>query len=117
MTGFVVKSSNTKTLLDAVIAMSPTQGTGPILIVDDDPQVRESHKKLVEEGLPGYPIRLAENGEVALGGDGKGNPITGLARSCHAQPERRGCARPNARRRKSASGSRHYFEQQSVESG
>ena len=37
MTGFVVKSSNTRTLLDAVIAMSPAQGTGPILIVDDDP--------------------------------------------------------------------------------
>ena len=66
MTGFVVKSSNTKTLLDAVNTMSPNQNKGPILIVDDDPQVRESHKKLVEEGLPNYPIRLAENGEVAL---------------------------------------------------
>jgi len=66
MTGFVIKSSNTKTLLDAVIAMSPTQRSGPILIVDDDVQVRESHQKLMEEGLPGYPIRLAENGEVAL---------------------------------------------------
>jgi AraC-like DNA-binding protein len=66
MTGFVVKSSNTKTLLDAILAMSPKQDMGPILIVDDDPQVRESHKKLVEEGLAGYPIRLAENGEVAL---------------------------------------------------
>jgi AraC-like DNA-binding protein len=66
MTGFVIKSSNTKTLLDAIIAMSPTQGAGPILIVDDDPQVRESHKALVEDGLPGYPIRLAENGEMAL---------------------------------------------------
>jgi len=66
MTGFIVKSSNTKTLLEAVIAMSPTQGTGLILIVDDDPQIRASHKKLVEEGLPNYSIRLAENGEVAL---------------------------------------------------
>lgn len=66
MTGFVVKSSNTKTLLDIIIAISPNQDKGPILIVDDDPQVRESHKKLVEEGLSGYPIRLAENGEVAL---------------------------------------------------
>jgi signal transduction histidine kinase/DNA-binding LacI/PurR family transcriptional regulator/AraC-like DNA-binding protein len=66
VTGFVVKSSNTKTLLDAVIAMSPTQGTGPILIVDDDPQARESHKALVENGLPGYLIRFAENGEIAL---------------------------------------------------
>jgi signal transduction histidine kinase/DNA-binding LacI/PurR family transcriptional regulator/AraC-like DNA-binding protein len=66
MTGFVVKSVSTKTLLDAIIAMSPTHATGPILIVDDDPQARESHMVLVEEGLPGYPIRLAENGEVAL---------------------------------------------------
>jgi YesN/AraC family two-component response regulator len=66
MTGFVVKSANTKSLLDAIIAMSPIQATGPVLIVDDDPQVRESHKKLVEEGLPGYPIRLSENGEAAL---------------------------------------------------
>ena len=66
MTGFVVKSANTKTLLDAIIAMSPTQATGPVLIVDDDPQVRESHMTLVEEGLPGYPIRLSENGEAAL---------------------------------------------------
>jgi signal transduction histidine kinase/DNA-binding LacI/PurR family transcriptional regulator/AraC-like DNA-binding protein/CheY-like chemotaxis protein len=66
MTGFVVKSTNTKTLLDAIIAMSPTQATGPVLIVDDDPQVRESHMALVEEGLPGYPIRLSANGEDAL---------------------------------------------------
>ena len=66
ITGFIVKSSNTKTLLDTVIAMSPAQGAGPILIVDDDPQIRATHKKLVEEGLPNYPIRLAENGEAAL---------------------------------------------------
>ena len=66
MTGFVIKSANTKSLLDAIIAMSPTQATGPVLIVDDDPQVRESHKALVEEGLPGYSIRLSENGEEAL---------------------------------------------------
>jgi signal transduction histidine kinase/AraC-like DNA-binding protein/CheY-like chemotaxis protein len=66
MTGFVVKSSNTKTLLDAIMAMSPAQGSGPVLIVDDDSQVRESHRALVEQGLPGYPIQLAENGEAAL---------------------------------------------------
>ncbi len=75
MTGFVVKSSNMRTLLDAVIAMSPAQGTGPILIVDDDPEVRALHKKLVEEGLPNYPIRLAENGEVALAAMAKEVPL------------------------------------------
>jgi AraC-like DNA-binding protein len=66
LTGFVVKSPNTKTLLDAMLALSPAQGSGPVLIVDDDPRVRDVHKKLVEEGLPDYPIRLAENGEAAL---------------------------------------------------
>jgi len=66
LTGFVVKSADTKTLLDAIMAMNPTQATGPILIIDDDPKVRKSHMALVEGGLPGYPIRLAENGEAAL---------------------------------------------------
>jgi YesN/AraC family two-component response regulator len=42
------------------------QWTGPVLIVDDDPQAREAHKKLVEQGLPNYPICLTENGEAAL---------------------------------------------------
>ncbi len=66
MTGFVVKSPNPKTLLDAIIAMSPKQGSGPILIVDDDSHVREMHKDLVEEGFPDYPVRLAEDGERAI---------------------------------------------------
>jgi AraC-like DNA-binding protein len=74
MTGFIVKSNNTKTLLDTILAMSPAQVTGPILIVDDDPQVRESHKALVEEALPGYPVHLSENGETALEAMGKEVP-------------------------------------------
>lgn len=66
MTGFVVKSSNTRTLLDSILTLMPQQGQGVILIVDDDLQVREAHKKLVEEGLPGYRVQCAENGEAAL---------------------------------------------------
>ena len=66
MTGFIVKSSNTETLLDAIIAMSPTQVSGPVLIVDDDSQIREAHHALVKEGLPGFSIRLAVDGETAL---------------------------------------------------
>ena len=66
MTGFVVKSSNTETLLDAIIAMSPTQVSGPVLIVDDDPNVRESHQTLVKDGLPGFSVRLAEDGKTAV---------------------------------------------------
>lgn len=66
MTGFVIKSSNTTVLLDAIMALSPERGMGPIFIVDDDPQVREAHKILVENSFPGYPIYLAENGAIAL---------------------------------------------------
>ena len=66
MTGFVVKSANAKTLLDAILAVSPARWAGPVLIVDDDPQAREAHRQLVEEGLPNYPICLAESGEAAL---------------------------------------------------
>ena len=66
MTGFIVKSSNTETLLDAIISMSPTQASGPVLIVDDDAQVREAHSALVKDGLPGFAIQSAEDGEKAL---------------------------------------------------
>jgi signal transduction histidine kinase/DNA-binding LacI/PurR family transcriptional regulator/AraC-like DNA-binding protein len=66
LTGFLTKSANTTSLHDAIIAMKPTQGTGPVLIVDDDPRERQMHKGVVENGLPGYPILMAENGEMAL---------------------------------------------------
>ncbi|MBN2258582.1 MAG: substrate-binding domain-containing protein [Anaerolineaceae bacterium] len=66
MTGFLTKSANTTSLHEAILAMKPSQGTGPVLIVDDDPRERQLHKKVVESGLPGYPILMAENGEMAL---------------------------------------------------
>jgi len=66
MTGFIVKSTNSQSLLDAITAMSPARAVGPVLIVDDDPLVLEAHMALVKKGLPGYSIRLSENGEAAL---------------------------------------------------
>ncbi len=66
LTGFVVKSSNPQTLLDAVTALDPDRGAGCVLIVDDDPQVRAAHKAVIEDGLPGYSVRLADGGESAL---------------------------------------------------
>ncbi len=66
LTGFVVKSSDTETLYDAIVAMNPNQGAGPILIVDDDAQIREAHQALVEKGFPGIPVQLAEDGQTAL---------------------------------------------------
>ena len=66
MKGFVVKSSNTGTLLDAILAMNPSEGSGPVLIVDDDPHVQAAHQAFVADELPGFPIRIAEDGEQAL---------------------------------------------------
>ncbi len=66
MTGFLTKSASAASLHEAILAMKQAQATGPVLIVDDDPHERQMHKKVVESGLPGYPILMAENGEKAL---------------------------------------------------
>lgn len=66
LTGFLVKSTNEESLLDLIEALCPVRVSGTVLIVDDDPQARSSHKAIVEEGLPGCQVRLAENGEAAL---------------------------------------------------
>ena len=55
-----------KTLSDAVSNLRPALGSGPILIVEDDPLIREQHRRFVEKELTGYPIRSAEDGAVAL---------------------------------------------------
>jgi len=66
LTGFMVKSANEQSLLDMIDALYPVQAVGPVLIVDDDPQARANHKIIVEEGLSGCRVCLAENGEAAL---------------------------------------------------
>jgi signal transduction histidine kinase/DNA-binding LacI/PurR family transcriptional regulator/AraC-like DNA-binding protein/DNA-binding response OmpR family regulator len=55
-----------KTLSDAVSNLHPTSGSGPILIVEDDPLIREQHRRFVEKELTGYLIRTAEDGAMAL---------------------------------------------------
>lgn len=66
MTGFVTKSANSLTLLDALTAMCPSSPTSSILIVDDDPEVRQAHIELVKHNFPGCSVQTAESGEVAL---------------------------------------------------
>ena len=66
LTSFVVKSAQAGSLLEAINTLCPTQSAGSILIVDDDPQVRQDHRDLVSEGFPSYTIHLAETGENAL---------------------------------------------------
>jgi len=66
MTGFVAKSPNPQTVLDAMHVFCPADVQGKILIVDDDAEAREAHHQMIEKGLPGCQIISAENGEQAI---------------------------------------------------
>ena len=63
---FLVKPLSRQTLLDTIDALRPTAQAGPVLVVDDDAQARELYAQLIAEAFPGVPIRLAEDGAVAL---------------------------------------------------
>jgi AraC-like DNA-binding protein/DNA-binding response OmpR family regulator len=66
LTSFVAKPAGAQTLIDTINAARPAQSAGPILIVDDDPKVRELHRDVVAQALPEYPIRTAGDGPAAL---------------------------------------------------
>ena len=66
LTGFLVKSTHEQSLLSLIEALCPVKNTGTVLVVDDDARARNTHKAMVEEGLPGCQVRLAESGEAAL---------------------------------------------------
>jgi signal transduction histidine kinase/AraC-like DNA-binding protein/CheY-like chemotaxis protein len=66
LTSFIDKSSGSPALLASIRAASTSQPSGPVLIVDDDPEVRSAHQALVLNGLPGFSIRTASDGEAAL---------------------------------------------------
>ena len=68
MTGFVVKPMSGGTLMDALNGVCPpaAQDAGPILIVDDDPQVVDAYREMVVKGCPGHPVRTAADGAAAL---------------------------------------------------
>lgn len=66
MTDIVMKPVNGKTLVEMLEAIRPRGKTGPILIVDDDPQAQILYQRLVAEALPFSPVMTAENGAAAL---------------------------------------------------
>ena len=66
MTGFVLKTGDNQPLMTALDALCPLQAGGPVLIVDDEPQVRAALQAMAEKALPDYPVRLAEDGTRAL---------------------------------------------------
>jgi signal transduction histidine kinase/AraC-like DNA-binding protein/DNA-binding LacI/PurR family transcriptional regulator len=66
VTGVVTKPLKGQTLVEMVEALRPPVAAGPVLIVDDDPQALALYQSIVAQALPGYPIRLADNGSAAL---------------------------------------------------
>jgi len=66
LTSFLVKTPNRQSVIEMIEALCPASSGGTILIVDDDPEVRLMLQALVTQGLPGYAVRLAEDGESAL---------------------------------------------------
>jgi YesN/AraC family two-component response regulator len=66
MTNVVVKPISGETLMETINALCPTQEAGPILIVDDDPEVLDLHQAAVSRGFPGYAVRTAADGVAAL---------------------------------------------------
>jgi signal transduction histidine kinase/AraC-like DNA-binding protein/DNA-binding response OmpR family regulator len=66
MTNLITKPVSGASLLEAINALCLPHFVGPILIVDDDPQARALYQGIVENGLAGYPVRLASDGLAAL---------------------------------------------------
>jgi signal transduction histidine kinase/AraC-like DNA-binding protein len=66
LTSVLVKPTDDPTLLSLINALCPQEITGPILIVDDDPTARQAYQDVIAQGLPGYPVRAAGDGEAAL---------------------------------------------------
>lgn len=66
LTNLIIKPVSDDTLLGTIQVLCPPHVTGPILIVDDDPQIVQLYRSMVAKSLPGYPIRTAENGLMAL---------------------------------------------------
>lgn len=67
LTNILVKPVPHATLLEMLNSLRPERAENrPVLMVDDDAQVREMYARLVAEALPGVPIQSAEDGQFAL---------------------------------------------------
>lgn len=66
LTGLFTKPVNGQKLIDTLTVLRPADTSGPILIVDDDPESRQRYKILVEKALPGLEVCMACDGAEAL---------------------------------------------------
>ena len=66
MTNFVVKPLAKDALMETINALCPEENTRPLLIVDDDPQILTLYQEMIAKEYPGYRLRTAPNGKVAV---------------------------------------------------
>lgn len=66
LTGVIDPAMDQGTLLKALESLCLPRSAGPVLIVDDEAQARKRYRHMVIEALPGYAVRVAENGAAAL---------------------------------------------------
>ncbi len=65
-TGVMMKPMEERTLTAMIEALRPEGQTGPILIVDDDPQACALYQRMVGQAAPGYAVQVAHHGAEAL---------------------------------------------------
>jgi signal transduction histidine kinase/AraC-like DNA-binding protein/DNA-binding LacI/PurR family transcriptional regulator len=66
LTNVLFKPFSNQSFLDYLDCLLPMANGGFVWIVDDDPQTREFYQRMVNDALPGHPLRLLENGRQAL---------------------------------------------------
>lgn len=66
ITNVLLKPVPQTTLMEMLDSMRPIGDKNPILVVDDDPMVREMLQRLLTEAFPGVPIHSAADGQLAL---------------------------------------------------
>jgi signal transduction histidine kinase/DNA-binding LacI/PurR family transcriptional regulator/AraC-like DNA-binding protein/DNA-binding response OmpR family regulator len=66
LTDFVAKPLDGTSLMEAINGICPPEDAGPILIVDDEPEVLDLYQRVVAKGCAGYLIRTAADGAAAL---------------------------------------------------
>jgi signal transduction histidine kinase/AraC-like DNA-binding protein/ABC-type sugar transport system substrate-binding protein len=65
-TGLLLKPLGDDALIEALRDLDPQASNGSILIVEDDPEIRALHRRILASHFPGYTIRDAGNGRVAI---------------------------------------------------
>lgn len=64
LTNVLTKPINIKTVSEYIHSLHSS--SGPVLIIDDDPEIRTLYYRLVNEALPGFNILTAEDGMSGL---------------------------------------------------